>query len=189
MSSEGDLVTAGNVLFSVASGLPRWPELCVVCGKACVETYELYSIVEVGAGTRLAHDVRGTRSFQVPVHATVKDCRSKLLQPKPFWAYLPPLLFGLAVGAFMGYIAKPDWGSRMGAFTIFGAIAAFVGWVPMLIIFDSALEIHELGGADCVAGFKDQAYAQRFAELNRGIVRPITRPSWDISINIFPKRK
>ena len=189
MNNAADLAVEGNVLFSVEHGLPRWPELCVVCGESCVETCEFYSVVEVNRGTRFAHDVRGTHIFQVPVHATVKDCRAKLLHPKPLWAYLPPLLFGVAVGAFMGYIAKPDWASRMGAFTIFGAIAAFIGWIPVLVIFDSALEIDELGGTDCVARFKDQAYARRFAELNPDLVKPITRPAWDISINLFPKRK
>jgi hypothetical protein len=186
MQGDDSLVTEGSVMFRAVK-LPQWPPICVVCGLACSEATEFYSVVKVYVGTRFAHDVRGTRSFQVPVHATVKDCRAKLLHPRPLWVYFAAVLFGLAVGACMGFIAKPDWNDRMGAFTIFGAIAGIVGWGAALIVFQPALEIRELGGADYLAGFKDQSYAQRFAELNRDIVRSIQRPSWDI--DIIPKRR
>ena len=182
MADDADLAPEGSVLFSVTSRLPHWPSTCVVCGVACSETTELHSVARADSGTRFAHDVRGTRSFPVPVHATVKDCRSKLLHPTPIWAYLPPILFGLGVGSFMGYIAKPDWNDRMGAFTIFGAIAVFIGWAPMLVAFSPALKIRELGGADYIADFKDQHNALLFVALNRDIVRQIPRPSWDIDL-------
>ncbi|HEY3858902.1 MAG TPA: hypothetical protein VGM47_04745 [Gammaproteobacteria bacterium] len=186
MQADDSLATDGSVMFRAVK-LPQWPPTCVVCGQACSEVTELYSVVEVDVGTRLAHDIRGIRSFQVPVHATVKDCRVKLLHPRPFRAYFAPVLFGLAVGACMGFIAKPDWNDRMGAFTIFGVLAGFIAWGAVQIIIRPALEIRELGGADYLAGFKDQSYAQRFAELNRDIIIPIQRPSWDI--DIFPRRK
>ncbi|HEY4128786.1 MAG TPA: hypothetical protein VGN70_12115 [Gammaproteobacteria bacterium] len=187
MQNDADLAAEGSVMFSVAARLPQWPPNCVVCGQACSETAELWSVAEADAGTRFAHDIRGIRSFQVPVHATVKDCRAKLLRPMPLWARLAYVLFGSAVGAYMGYIAKPDWGDRMAAFTIFGALAGSVGWGVAKIGLSPALAIRELGGADYIADFRDQAHAQRFAELNRDMVMPIRRPSWDI--DIFPKRK
>lgn len=189
MANDESLVTEGSVLFSVASGLPQWPPLCVVCGEACGELSELYSVFEVARGSSLSHDVRGTRSFQVPVHMVVKNCRRKLMHPKPIWAYLLCMLVGITAGALMGYIAKPDWPSRMGAFGTFGVIAAILAWLPVAVVFRSALAIRELGGADYIADFKDQACAQRFAELNRAIVSPIRRPNWDVSISLFPKRR
>lgn len=178
----------GSVRFRVAGHGPQWPEVCVVCGQACGEYRELYSTAEVGSG-RSSRTVRGIRSFQVPVHATAKDCYRKLLHPAPLWALAIPFLTGAGGGAVMAAIAKPDWGSRIGAFLAFGGIAFFLGYVPRVFMFRPALAFRELGGVDYIADFQDETYAKRFAELNRDVVQPWQAIPWDISINLFPKRK
>lgn len=183
------LVVNGNVRFTVTQHGPRWPRQCVVCGETCVETRELDSTAEKNKGYQLYWTVKGARSFEVPVHVTAGDCYRKLIHPMPLWAQAAWVLIGLSGGALMGAIARPDWNDRIGAFVIFGSIALLLAWASVGAAFQPGLEIQDLGALGYVASFKDEAYAQRFAELNRDVVQPWHRIPWDISINLFPWRK
>lgn len=186
---EDPLVVNGNVRFCVSGRGPRWPQQCVVCGETCVETRELASTAEKNIGNRLYWTVKGARSFEVPVHVTARDCYRKLIHPMPLWAHVAWVLIGLSGGALMGAVARPDWNDRVGAFVIFGGIALLLARVIVGAGFQLSLAIQDLGALGYVASFKDETYAQRFAELNRDVAQPWHRIPWDISINLFPWRK
>lgn len=186
---DDQLEVNGNVHFRMNGNGPRWPQQCVVCGDTCVETREVFSTRDVYFG-RFSYTIKGLNSFLVPVHVTAKGCERLLRHPIPLWAQIAWMLAGLAVGVFMGAIAKPDWGSRGGAFLIFGGIGLIIARVPVIVMFESPLDIKEIDGPEFFASFKDESYALRFAELNQAdVIAPWKRPAWDISINLFPKRK
>ena len=186
---DGALVVNGNVRFTVAQHSPRWPQQCVVCGETCAETRELASTAEKNKGYQIFWTVKGARSFEVPVHVTAMDCYRKLIHPMPLWAQAAWVLIGLSGGALMGAVTRPDWSDRIGAFVIFGGIALLLARVFVGAGFQPDLEIQDLGALGYVASFKDEAYAQRFAELNRDVAQPWHRIPWDISINLFFWRK
>lgn len=186
---DGALEVNGTVRFRVTGHIPRWPQQCVICGETCVETCELDSTAERNLGYKLYWTVKGARSFEVPVHVTTRDCYRKLNHPMPLWGQAAWVLVGLLGGAFMGALARPDWNDRIGAFIIFGCIALLIARVIVGSAFQRGLVIQDLGTLGYVASFKDDAYAQRFAELNRDMVEPWHRIPWDISINLFAWRK
>lgn len=150
-------LSGAGVSFVIQDGPPKWPQLCVVCGKYCAETAEFDSVRERRFG-RFVWTSKGLRSFVVPVHKTNSACLAHLRRPVPVWALLAAVLVGLVGGGFMSYVAHSDAADRLGAFFVFGAVALAAAVLPMAFVFADYLQIWELGAGRYSAQFKSEEY-------------------------------
>lgn len=177
----------GNVHFRMTGHLPKWPQECVVCGRPCLETFEVRSQVTAHRGQPLFE--RGTRTFPVPLHANNADCISKFRHPQPLGIILSAVVLAAVVGFAASTFVRPDLPARIFVFCV-GTIMALVPvWMLVLDRYPPYASIWESGGVDYTVGFRHESLARKFADLNREIIQSWHRPKGDISVNIFPRKQ
>lgn len=177
----------GNVHFRMLGHLPKWPQECVVCGRPCVETYEVRSQVTPRRGQPPFE--RGIRTFPVPLHTHDADCLGKFRHPQPLGIILSVVVLAAAIGVVASTFVRPEWPARIFVFCVGTVMALFPIWMFVLDRYPPYAGIWESGGVDYTVGFRRESFARKFAELNRDIIQPWHRLKGDISINIFPRKQ
>jgi hypothetical protein len=119
----------------------------------------------------------------IPLHLTNSSCVAAMEQPITSRSIGIAVLFSIGCGAVMAVTFHPAWPSPFAMFAIFGGIAGVlataylrVRYPPYLVIWDGTS--WDTGRAEYEAYFRDEACAAAFADLNRDILRPWTRPRW-----------
>jgi hypothetical protein len=173
------LIEQGNVPFRVLKRHPQWPQQCVVCSLPCAESVQLDSVTKQKAyskGGKGYTVVKGLQSFQVPVHMNNAGCLTKLRRPSPLWTKVLATVASVSVGAILIWIVKPSSAKLM----IDMIMLAFGVWVVAMFsinaLYPPYLTIWEEIGADYNAVFSDKAYARKFADMNRDILRTEPTP-------------
>ncbi len=179
------LESDGNVRFKMSGHLPRWPQECVVCSQYCAETREVYSRVE--PQNRYSFGGRGIRSFPVPLHVSNPDCMHRFRFLAPASVYLLLLSIMLGVGWVASTFARPGWPAHLFVFSFAAIVAGLIAVLPLSDRYQPYVLIFEYLDGEYTVGFKYEAYARKFVELNRDIVLPFDRLKWDVSINVLPK--
>ena len=187
MEQPDPLELGGNVHFRMTGHLPKWPQECVVCGRPCVETYEVRSQVTPHRGQPLFE--RGIRTFLVPLHSNDADCLGKFRHPQPLGVILGAVVLAAAMGLVATTFVRPELAARIFVFCLGTVIGLLPIWMLVLDRYPPYASIWESGGVDYTVGFRREPFARKFAELNHDIIQPWQKPKGDISINIFPRKQ
>jgi hypothetical protein len=136
--------------------------------------------VAAGKGVRV---IKGTGEFMIPLHVGDSDCLEKMDQPFSHRSIGIAALVSLACGAVIAAVFRPDFPGPATIFVIFSGIAGVFATVYLKIKYPPYLVIWDKTDwntycAEYEADFRDEACAAAFADLNRDILRPWTRPKW-----------
>jgi hypothetical protein len=119
----------------------------------------------------------------IPLHVGDSDCLDKMDQSFSRKSIGIAAMASLACGAVMAAVFRPDFPGSTTIFVIFSGIAGVfatvylkVKYPPYLVIWDKT--DWNTYRAEYEADFRDEACAAAFADLNRDILRPWTRPKW-----------
>ncbi|HEY3858904.1 MAG TPA: hypothetical protein VGM47_04755 [Gammaproteobacteria bacterium] len=148
---------------------PKWPSICIVCGRYCAETWEVISLIQVGQG-RYSYFKKGPHDFLVPVHRTGGDCLARLRRPVPIWAWLIVISVALIYGAALSHNPRANTLDHWGMFILMTSMAFTIAIFPLIIAYPGYVRLRDLGGGYFQAEFKSVDYARQFVSLNRGQV-------------------
>ena len=187
MDAPAPLQSQGNVHFRLDRRLPRWPQECVVCGKACVESWEVRCSAAQDRNKNFLNWNRSRRSFPVPVHMSEGDCLAKLKHPIPFGVLAAMFLLCAGAGLIACYFVVPKPAGWIFAFLFGGIVAGLLLALPVTDAYPDYASFLEVNSIDYTASFRRIPFAQKFAELNRDIVVPWQGIPGDVSINIVAR--